>query len=120
MTRPASSRVPWLRLIQAASLVRRAKAVVSVAVLMLLPYTYWYRYVKRCRLIGMDDSAIEHELTEAQADVIKARKAPARRRRAVMLARENGWSKYRIAATLGVKGPTVDSIIAAAERKSGE
>jgi len=66
----------------------------------------------------MDDSEIERELTKAQADVIKAREAPARRRRAVMLARDAGWSKYRIAATLGVKGPTVDSIIASAERES--
>ena len=68
----------------------------------------------------MDDSAIEHELTEAQADVVKARKAPARRRKAVMLAREQGWSKYRIAAVLGVKGPTVDSIIESAEREASE
>ena len=68
----------------------------------------------------MDDSEIERELAEAQADVIKAREAPARRRKAVMLAREHGWSKYRIAATLGVKGPTVDSIIASAEREQGE
>lgn len=68
----------------------------------------------------MDDSEIERELNEAQADVIKARQAPARRRRAVMLAREHGWSKYRIGATLGVKGSTVDSIIAAAEREAGE
>ena len=65
----------------------------------------------------MDDSVIERELAEAQADVIKAREAPARRRKAVMLARDAGWSKYRIAATLGVKGPTVDSIIASAERE---
>ena len=70
----------------------------------------------------MDDSEIERELTEAQADMVKAREASARRRRAVILARERGWSKYKIAATLGVKGPTVDSIIASAERKahSGE
>jgi len=33
-----------------------------------------------------------------------------------MLAREHDWSKYKIAATLGVKGPTVDSIIKSAER----
>jgi len=66
----------------------------------------------------MDDSEIERELTKAQADVIKAREAPARRRRAVMLARDAGWSKYRIAATLGVKGPSIDSIIASAERES--
>jgi DNA-directed RNA polymerase specialized sigma24 family protein len=68
----------------------------------------------------MDDSDIERELNEAQADVIKAREAPARRRRAVMLAREHGWSKYKIAATLGVKGPTVDSIIESAERSGSD
>ena len=33
-----------------------------------------------------------------------------------MLAKDAGWSKYKIAATLGVKGPTVDSIIESAER----
>jgi len=64
----------------------------------------------------MDDSEITRELTTAQADVTKAREAPARRRKAVMLARDHGWSKYRIAAVLGVKGPTVDSIIKSAER----
>jgi DNA-directed RNA polymerase specialized sigma24 family protein len=68
----------------------------------------------------MDDSDIERELTEAQADVTKARSAPRRRRKAVMLARSEGWSKYKIAATLGVKAPTVDSIIEAAEREQGE
>ena len=67
----------------------------------------------------MDESQIERELTEAQADVIKAREATDRRRKAVMLARDAGWSKYKIAATLGVKGPTVDSIIASAEREQG-
>lgn len=65
----------------------------------------------------MDESEIERELTDAQAAVTKAREAPARRREAVMLAREHGWSKYRIAATLGVKGPTVDAIIESAERE---
>jgi len=65
----------------------------------------------------MDDEEITRELTEAQADVTKARPAPARRRKAVMLAREHDWSKYRIAAVLGVKGPTVDSIIESAERE---
>jgi DNA-directed RNA polymerase specialized sigma24 family protein len=67
----------------------------------------------------MDDADIERELTEAQADVVKARAAPARRRKAVAAARDAGWSKYRIAATLGVKGPTVDSIIASAGREQG-
>jgi DNA-directed RNA polymerase specialized sigma24 family protein len=70
----------------------------------------------------MDDSEITRELTEAQADIVRARAAPVRRRKAVMLAREHDWSKYRIAAVLGVKGPTVDSIIESAERetRSGE
>jgi DNA-directed RNA polymerase specialized sigma24 family protein len=68
----------------------------------------------------MDESQIERELTEAQADVIKAREATDRRRKAVVLARDAGWSKYRIAGVLGVKGPTVDSIIASAEREKGE
>lgn len=68
----------------------------------------------------MDDTRIERELTEAQADVVKAREASVRRREAVMLAREHGWSKYRIAATLGVKGPTVDSIIASAKRDEAD
>jgi DNA-directed RNA polymerase specialized sigma24 family protein len=71
-------------------------------------------------LFVMDDAAIERELIEAQADVIKAREASARRRKAVRLAREHDWSKYRIAAVLGVKGPTVDSIIASAEREAAE
>lgn len=65
----------------------------------------------------MDESAIERELVEAQADIVKARAAPVRRRKAVMAARDAGWSKYKIAATLGVKGPTVDSIIESAGRE---
>ena len=71
-------------------------------------------------LTVVDDSEIERELTAAQDAVVKARAASAQRRKAVMLAREHGWSKYRIAAVLGVGGPTVDSIIKATERtKSG-
>jgi len=65
----------------------------------------------------MDDTEITRKLTEAQSALAETRKAEARRREAVMLAREYGWSKYRIAAVLGVKGPTVDSIIKSAERK---
>ena len=68
----------------------------------------------------MDDAGIERELTEAQADVVRAREAALRRRKAVVQARAAGWSKYRIAAVLGVGGPTVDSIIATAERQDGE
>ena len=80
-------------------------------------YVNWHGHSAWCTLASMDDSAIERELTEAQAAVVKAREAPARRRKAVMLARDAGWSKYRIAAVLGVKGPTVNSIIASAERE---
>jgi DNA-directed RNA polymerase specialized sigma24 family protein len=68
----------------------------------------------------MDETAIERELIAAQAEVKKAREAPLRRRKAVMAARDAGWSKYKIAATLGVKGPTVDSIIASAKRETGK
>ena len=68
-------------------------------------------------LASMDDSQIERELTEAQTAVNTARQARTRRQTAVMQARTAGWSKYRIAAVLGVKGPTVDSIIASAERE---
>jgi DNA-directed RNA polymerase specialized sigma24 family protein len=64
----------------------------------------------------MDESEITRELTDAQAEFTKIRAASVRRRKAVMVAREHGWSKYKIAATLGVKAPTVDSIIESAER----
>ncbi len=66
----------------------------------------------------MDDAAIERELTEAQAAVVAARESRVQRQQAVLRARDAGWSKYRIAAVLGVKGPTVDSIIATADRES--
>lgn len=66
----------------------------------------------------MDDpeTEIERELTDAQAAVKAVTEARLRRQRAVMAARAAGWSKYRIAAVMGVKGPTVDSIIDTAER----
>lgn len=63
----------------------------------------------------MDDPAIEAELVAAQAAVDSAKQARIRRQDAVVKARAAGWSKYRIAAVLGVKGPTVDSILKAAE-----
>jgi DNA-directed RNA polymerase specialized sigma24 family protein len=65
----------------------------------------------------MDDTGIERELAEAQAAVTAAKAATQRRRDAVVAAREAGWSKYKIAAVLGVGAPTVDSIIASAERQ---
>jgi hypothetical protein len=66
----------------------------------------------------VDDSEteIERELADAQAAVLAAREARLRRQRAVMAARAAGWTKYRIAAVMDVKGPTVDSIIKTAER----
>lgn len=62
-----------------------------------------------------DDSAIERELTEAQAAFAAISEVRLRRQRAVIRARQAGWSKYRIAAVLGVGGPTVDSIISSAK-----
>jgi DNA-directed RNA polymerase specialized sigma24 family protein len=61
-----------------------------------------------------DDKAVESELRAAQAAVISAREARLRRQAAVLAARGAGWSKYRIADVLGVKAPTVDSILKAA------
>jgi DNA-directed RNA polymerase specialized sigma24 family protein len=66
---------------------------------------------------SMDDSEIERALIEAQT-AVTADQARVRRREVVMQARAAGWSKYRIAAVLGVKGPTVDAIIASAEASS--
>lgn len=63
----------------------------------------------------MDEAAIEAELIAAQAAVKSAQQARIRRQEAVVKARAAGWSKYRIAAVLGVKGPTVDSILRAAD-----
>jgi len=66
----------------------------------------------------MDESEVERELTEAQEEFTRlTTRVRLRRQAAVMSARRAGWSKYRIAATLGVKGSTVDSIIASAEKE---
>jgi hypothetical protein len=66
----------------------------------------------------MEDSEIERRLREAQAAVL-ADVPRKQRREAVMLARAAGWTKYRIAAVLDVKGPTVTSIIETAEKEGG-
>lgn len=64
---------------------------------------------------------INQELADAQADyVTKWARAKAMRRLAVLDARAAGWSKYRIAATLGVKVPTVTAIIATAEKNAAK
>lgn len=65
----------------------------------------------------MEDSEIERALIAAQA-AVTADEARKHRRNVVMQAVAAGWSKYRIAATLGVKGPTVTAIIASAEREN--
>lgn len=61
---------------------------------------------------------IEARLRAAQAAMTTADEILRERRAAVAAAREAGWSKYKIAATLGVKGPTVDSIVRAIEREA--
>ncbi|HEY1701223.1 MAG TPA: helix-turn-helix domain-containing protein [Trebonia sp.] len=58
---------------------------------------------------------LERELREAQAAVAAAQEARLRRQKAVTAAREAGMSKYKIAEILGVKAPTVDSILKAAK-----
>jgi DNA-binding NarL/FixJ family response regulator len=62
------------------------------------------------------EEALERKLRDAQAAVVAAREATRLRQEAVAEARRAGWSKYRIAAVLGVERPTVDSIIKAIER----
>ena len=65
------------------------------------------------------DTEIERDLKDAQEAMESvARAARLRRQEAVMRARRAGWSKYKIANTLGVRGPTVDSIIKSAESDS--
>lgn len=69
----------------------------------------------------MSEEEIRRRLIEAQ-DAFRdgTRKLRLERMQAVMEAREAGWTKYKIAAAMGIKGPTVDSIIATAERRDGE
>lgn len=64
-----------------------------------------------------DETEIARELTDTQAALkTTGQQLILDRRKAVMRALGAGWSKYKIAATLKVKGPTVDSIIKSAER----
>jgi DNA-binding NarL/FixJ family response regulator len=64
------------------------------------------------------DEDIRGELAKAQRDwatiTIQFRQA---RQDIVMKALAAGWSKYAIAQAMGVKGPTVDSIISTARRE---
>ena len=67
----------------------------------------------------MDEEEIARRLTEAQrAFREETDRLRLERQQAVMAARAAGWSKYKIAATMDVKGPTVDSIIEVAEREA--
>lgn len=67
----------------------------------------------------MEESEIRARLEEAQKAVL-ADEAKANRRKIVMIAIDHGWTKYKIAAALDVKGPTVDSIIKTAEKEGGK
>jgi DNA-binding NarL/FixJ family response regulator len=68
-----------------------------------------------------DEDAIRQRLTRAQETFAEGtRRLRAERQQAVMEALGAGWTKYKIAATMGVRGPTLDSIIEAAEREVGE
>jgi hypothetical protein len=67
----------------------------------------------------MEEDEIRQKLKDAQ-DAVLADEAKVNRRKMVMIARAHGWTKYKIAAALGVKGPTVDSIIKTAERQDAE
>jgi DNA-binding NarL/FixJ family response regulator len=60
---------------------------------------------------------IERQLVDAQAAIEAAREATRVRQQAVRAALDAGWTKYRIAKTLGVNAPTVDSIIRTLERQ---
>lgn len=66
----------------------------------------------------MEESEIRAGLKAAQ-DAVLADEAKVNRRKWVMIALEHGWTKYKIAAALNVKGPTVDSIIKTAEKEAG-
>jgi hypothetical protein len=82
-------------------------------------YVKWCSYIQWCRLTAMEESEIRARLKEAQ-DAVLADEAKANRRKIVMIAIDHGWTKYKIAAALGVKGPTVDSIIKTAEKEAAE
>ncbi len=62
------------------------------------------------------DDTIAAELRASQAAVLTIDAIRRRRQAAVRAALSAGWTKYRIAAELGVAAPTVDSIIKAAGR----
>ena len=67
----------------------------------------------------LSDDPIAAELRESQAAVMTIDAIRRRRQAAVTAALDAGWTKYRVAAELGVAAPTVDSIIKAATRGAG-
>ena len=70
----------------------------------------------QCMLGRVDIPEIERDLVEKQAEFKEGtRRLRLARKEAVKRAQAAGLTKYRIAAVMGVKGPTVDSIIASAE-----
>lgn len=67
----------------------------------------------------VDIEAIERELEESQKHFVEVTTEARRRRQAaVMAALAARRTKYRIAAVMDIKGPSVDSIIKAAEREA--
>jgi DNA-binding NarL/FixJ family response regulator len=68
----------------------------------------------------VSDTSIERRLVDAQAAVVEAQKATTQRQEAVTAALAAGWSKYKIAATLGVKESTVRSIITAVQKNAAK
>jgi DNA-binding NarL/FixJ family response regulator len=62
------------------------------------------------------DDDIAAELRDSQTAVLTIDAIRRRRQAAVTAALTAGWTKYRIAAELGVAAPTVDSIIKAARK----
>jgi DNA-directed RNA polymerase specialized sigma24 family protein len=67
----------------------------------------------------MSDDDIGRRLADAQKAFAEGtRKLRLERKQAILEAREAGWSKYKIAARMGIKGPTVDSIIASAGQEA--
>ena len=124
---------PWGEAVSAASVVRNRRtlpqrrhlAVWSVVVIR-QPYTRWFVHATWLIQLGWyilspvnNEDAIRQRLARAQkAFADGTRKLRAERQQAVKEALGAGWTKYKIAATMGVRGPTLDSIIKAAERES--
>lgn len=79
------------------------------------------RNVAKVPRIWDGDPEIRQRLVTAN-DAFKEGTARLRleRQEAVMEAKRAGWTKYKIAAAMGVRAPTLDSIIEAAEKREQE